>query len=110
MAEWTGYIGTWKMASRYWRTGLEEMWRSFSRPAFVRALQRLIPEIRNDQLAPAPAGVRAQAVSRKGDIIDDWIIDETDRVVNVENAPSHATTAALNIGRLVVERLVPRFA
>jgi (S)-2-hydroxyglutarate dehydrogenase len=110
MAEWTGYIGTWKMASRYWRTGLEEMWRSFSRPAFVRALQRLIPEIRNDQLDPAPAGVRAQAVSRKGDIIDDWIIDETDRVVNVENAPSPAATAALNIGRLVVERLAPRFA
>jgi (S)-2-hydroxyglutarate dehydrogenase len=54
--------------------------------------------------------VRAQAVSPKGDIIDDWIIDETDRVINVENAPSPAATAALNVGRLVVERLAPRFA
>ena len=53
--------------------------------------------------------MRAQAVSRRGDIVDDLIIDETDRVVNVENAPSPAATASLNIGRLVVERLVPRF-
>ena len=65
---------------------------------------------RDEQLDWAPAGVRAQAVSREGNIIDDWIIDETDRVVNVENAPSPAATAALNIGRLVVDRLAPRFA
>jgi L-2-hydroxyglutarate oxidase len=110
MAEWITYIGFWRMAARYWQTGLGEMWRSFSKPAFVRALQRLVPEIKSEQLDWAPGGVRAQAVSREGSIVDDWVIDETDRVVNVENAPSPAATAALNIGRLVVDRLVPRFA
>jgi L-2-hydroxyglutarate oxidase len=109
VAEWTMYVGSWRMAMKHWRMGLEEMWRSFSKRAFVRSAQRLIPEIKSEYLDWAPAGVRAQAVSRQGDIIDDWIIDETDRVVNVENAPSPAATAALNVGRLVVERLVPRF-
>ena len=109
MWEWFTYGGFWRMAGRHWRMGCEEMWRSFSKRAFVRALQRLIPEIRGEQLEWAPAGVRAQAVSPAGDIIDDFIIDETDRVVNVENAPSPAATAALNIGRLVVERVATRF-
>ena len=93
MAEWLTYRGFWRMAARYWRMGLEEMWRSFSKPAFVRALQRLVPEIRSEQLDWAPAGVRAQAVSPDGTIVDDLVIDETDRVVNVENAPSPAATA-----------------
>jgi L-2-hydroxyglutarate oxidase len=110
IAEWALYVGSWRMAVKHWRMGLEEMWRSFSRPAFLRALQRLIPEIKDEQLEWAPAGVRAQAVSHRGDIIDDWIIDETDRVINVENAPSPAATASLNVGRLVVDRLAPRFA
>jgi (S)-2-hydroxyglutarate dehydrogenase len=110
IAEWATYIGSWRMAVKHWRMGCEEMWRSFSRPAFVRALQRLIPEIKDSELDWAPAGVRAQAVSKEGAIVDDWIIDETDRVINVENAPSPAATAALNVGRLVVDRLVPRFA
>jgi len=109
VSEWLMFRGFWKMAARHWRMGLEEMWRSFSKPAFVRALQRLIPEIRSDELDWAPAGVRAQAVTPDGTIIDDWVIDETDRVVNVENAPSPAATAALNIGRLVVDRIAPRF-
>lgn len=110
MAEWLAFPGFWRMAARHWRMGLEEMWRSFSKPAFVRALQRLIPEIRSDQLDWAPAGVRAQAVTPDGIIKDDWVIEETDRVINVENAPSPAATAALNIGRLVVDTLAPRFA
>jgi len=109
IGEWLAFRGFWKMAVRHWRMGLEEMWRSYSKRAFVRALQRLIPEIRGEQLDWAPGGVRAQAVSPDGTIIDDWIIEETDRVVNVENAPSPAATAALNIGRLVVDRVAPRF-
>ena len=68
-----------------------------------------MPEIESKQLDWAPAGVRAQAVSPDGQMVDDFVIDETDRVINVENAPSPAATASLNIGRLVVERLAPRF-
>jgi L-2-hydroxyglutarate oxidase len=110
MWEWLTYSGFWRMAARHWRMGFEEMWRSFSKPAFVRALQRLVPEIKSDQLDWAPAGVRAQVVLPDGTIKDDWIIDETDRVINVENAPSPAATASLNIGRLIVDRVAPRFA
>jgi len=109
VSEWLTYGGFWRMAARYWRIGFEEIWRSLSKRAFVRALQRLLPEIESEHLEWAPAGVRAQAVNPAGDIVDDFVIDETDRVVNVENAPSPAATAALNIGRLVVDRLVPRF-
>ena len=109
IAEWLTYAGFWRMAARHWRMGCEEMWRSLSKRAFVRALGRLIPEISSDQLEWAPAGVRAQAVSPQGDIVEDFVIDETDRVINVENAPSPAATASLNIGRLVVERVAVRF-
>lgn len=105
MGEWLAYSGFWRMAARHWRMGLEEMWRSFSRPAFVKALQQLVPEIRSEDLDTAPSGVRAQAVSPAGDILEDWVIDETDRVINVANAPSPAATASLNIGRLIVDRL-----
>jgi L-2-hydroxyglutarate oxidase LhgO len=86
------------------------MYRSFSKRAFVRALQRLIPAVESKHLDWAPAGVRAQAVGRDGQMLDDFVIDETDRVVNVENAPSPAATASLNIGQLIVDRLAPRFA
>ncbi len=110
IAEWLAFPGFWRMAAKHWRMGFEEMWRSFSKPAFVRALQKLIPEIRSEQLDWAPAGVRAQAVTPGGVIMDDWVIEETDRVINVENAPSPAATASLNIGRLIVDRLAPRFA
>jgi L-2-hydroxyglutarate oxidase len=103
------YPGFWRLAARYWRIGADEMWRSFSKPAFVRALQRLVPAIESRFLDWAPSGVRAQAVGRDGQMLDDFVIDETDRVINVENAPSPAATASLNIGRLVVDRLAPRF-
>jgi L-2-hydroxyglutarate oxidase len=109
MAETLGYRGFWRLARRYWRIGADEMRRSFSKRAFVRAAQRLVPEIEPDHFEWAPAGVRAQAVAPDGSMVDDFVITETERVVNVENAPSPAATASLNIGRLVVERLAPRF-
>lgn len=109
LTETLAYPGFWRLAARYWRIGADEMWRSFSKPAFVRALQRLVPAIESRFLNWAPAGVRAQAVGRDGQMLDDFVIDETDRVINVENAPSPAATASLNIGRLVVDRLAPRF-
>jgi len=109
LAETLGYSGFRTIAAKYWKTGLGEMWRSFSKSAFVKALQRLVPEIEEDDLEPAPAGIRAQAVAPDGTIIDDFLIQETERIVNVCNAPSPAATASLNIGRLIVDKLATRF-
>jgi L-2-hydroxyglutarate oxidase len=104
------YSGFIRMAAKHWRMGLGEMWRSFSKPAFVKALKRLVPEIQTEHLEPAPAGVRAQALAADGNLVDDFLIQETDRVINVGNAPSPAATASLNIGKVIVERLGPRLA
>lgn len=98
-----------KMAAKYWRTGMGEMWRSLSKRAFVKALQRLIPELRAEDLSPAPAGIRAQAVAADGALLDDFAFCETARIVNVINAPSPAATASLSIGKSVVEKLAKRF-
>ncbi len=98
------------LARRYWRTGAGEVWRSVSRRAFVRALQRLVPEVTVDDLAPAPAGVRAQALSPAGDLLDDFALRESRRVVDVVNAPSPAATASLEIGRLVADLVADRLA
>jgi len=103
------YSGFRRLAHTYWRTGAGEMWRSLSKRAFVRALQRLVPEIRATHLTTAPAGVRAQAVAADGVMIDDFCIQEDQRVVNVLNAPSPAATAAFSIGHLIVDRLAVRF-
>jgi len=108
LAESLTYPGFLRMASQHWRTGCMEMWRSFSKAAFVRALQRLIPEIRGEHLHHAPSGVRAQALGRDGKLLDDFLIQETDGIINVGNAPSPAATAALNIGGLIVERLAAK--
>lgn len=98
--------GTWKLARRHWRTGIDEVRRSLQHPLLVRALQRLVPDLRGDDLVPAPAGVRAQAVDRDGELLDDFVLTETESAVNVLNAPSPAATASLEIGRLVAERVL----
>lgn len=103
------YPGFIKMSIKHMGMGLGEMWRSFSKAAFVKALQKLMPEIRKDDLVAAPAGIRAQAVTRDGGLVDDFLIDETEHMVNVNNAPSPAATASLNIGKSVVEKLAKRF-
>ena len=104
------YPGFLRMAAKHWRAGCGEMWRSFSKAAFVRALQRLLPDIRAEHLHPAPSGVRAQALGRDGKLVDDFEIVENDLVVHVLNAPSPAATAALNVGRLIVDKLVGRLS
>ncbi len=103
------YPGFLKLAARYWRTGAGEMWRSISKAAFVRALQRLVPEIRAEHLTPGPAGVRAQAVAPDGQMVDDFLILDGERIINVNNAPSPAATSSLNVGRLIVEKLAARW-
>ncbi|HEX6962734.1 MAG TPA: L-2-hydroxyglutarate oxidase [Lacipirellula sp.] len=105
LAESLTYPGFLRLAAKYWRMGAGEMWRSLSKRAFVRALQRLVPELREEHLIPAPAGVRAQALSRDGSMVDDFLIERQGRVVNVLNAPSPAATSSLQIGRSIAEQL-----
>ena len=99
------YPGFQKLAMKHWKMGWGEMWRSYNKNAFVRALQRLVPEIESNHLQCAPAGIRAQAVTPEGDLVDDFLIEENSRIVNVCNAPSPAATASLNIGKTIVSKL-----
>ncbi|WP_369271995.1 L-2-hydroxyglutarate oxidase [Streptomyces sp. R11] len=96
--------GVWRMARRHWRYGAGELRRSVSRGAFTEAVRRLLPAVNADDLVPAAAGVRAQAVLRDGSLVDDFLIREGDRAVHVLNAPSPAATASLPIGREVARR------
>lgn len=102
------YPGFIRLMLRHWDAGLAEMWRSMSKRAFVDALQQLVPEIQREDLVPAPAGVRAQALTRDGRLVDDFLILENDLTINVCNAPSPAATASLNIGNLIVNKVAPR--
>jgi len=99
LAATLAYRGFWAMASRYWRTGSYEMYRSISKPAFVTALQRLIPEITAADVHRGGAGVRAQAVAPDGSLVDDFSIVTGPDAIHVLNAPSPAATASLAIGR-----------
>ncbi len=103
------YPGFQKMALKHWKMGWGEMWRSYNKSAFVKALQRLIPEIEGKHLHSVPAGIRAQAVSPGGEMVDDFLIQENKRIINVCNAPSPAATASLNIGNTIVGNLSSRF-
>ena len=97
-----GYRGFWTMSARYWRMGMMEMYRSVSKGAFVKSLQRLVPDIRDSHLVRGNAGVRAQEVGRNGLMTDDFHITATPNAIHVRNAPSPGATASLAIGRDVV--------
>jgi L-2-hydroxyglutarate oxidase len=101
--------GFWRMARRYWKTGIGEVYRSFSRRAFVKALQRLIPELGLDDVRPGPVGVRAQAVEPTGHLVDDFRIVEAERMIHVLNAPSPAATASISIGWTIANLAAKRF-
>jgi L-2-hydroxyglutarate oxidase len=98
------YPGFLRLALRYWRTGMMEWYCSIHAPAMLRQLQRLLPELRPSDLVPGGAGVRAMAVSPAGAILDDFVIEEAERMLHVLNAPSPAATAALSIGATLAER------
>src|SRR5712691_9532448 len=91
------------MAAKHWRSGLEEFQRSFSRKAFLAALQHLLPEIRDSDLRPGGAGVRAQALARDGSLVDDFHFANAENMLHVLNVPSPAATASLAIGRTIVQ-------
>ncbi|MHC1766887.1 MAG: L-2-hydroxyglutarate oxidase [Verrucomicrobiia bacterium] len=101
------FPGFWKLACRHAREGMKEMARSFSRAKFLKSLQELIPDVREEDLVPSEAGVRAQALKPNGDLVDDFLILEGPRATHVCNAPSPAATASLEIGRAIVERVPP---
>jgi L-2-hydroxyglutarate oxidase len=97
------YSGTWHMVRKYWKTGFGEMYRSFSKRAFLKALQRLLPSLTLADLQPGGAGVRAQAMEPNGTMLDDFRILESDRMVHVLNAPSPGATASISIGKYIAE-------
>ncbi len=102
LASSLAFPGFWRMAAKHWRSGLDEFHRSFSKPAFVRALQRLLPELRAEDLIPGGSGVRAQALRRDGSLVDDFQFVPSGRMLHVLNVPSPAATASLVIGRSIV--------
>lgn len=95
---WNGFL---KVMSKYYKIGIGEFYRSYNKKAFVKALQKLLPEIKEEDLVKGGTGVRAQAVDRQGNLIDDFVIDKKDNIINVLNAPSPAATSSLSIGDLI---------
>ena len=103
------YRGFWAMAGRYWKTGFGEVYRSLSKGAFHRALQRLVPELKKEDIRPFGSGVRAQAVEPNGQLVDDFRFVQGERMIHVLNAPSPAATASLSIGRTIAEMAGQQF-
>jgi len=104
-AEVMTYPGFWKLAAKHWQEGFQEIVRSFSKAAFVRSLQQLIPEVTADDIVPNPAGVRAQALKNNGALVEDFLIEEGPNSLQVLNAPSPAATASLEIGKTIAARV-----
>lgn len=107
--EMTAYTGFWKMAAKYYKMGMGEFYRSFNKNAFVKALQKLIPEIQLEDLTQGGAGVSAQAVDPNGNLVDDFRIVEAEKMIHVLNAPSPAATASISIGRTIAELVKKNF-
>lgn len=109
LGETLGHTGFRKIAMRYMGTGIGEIGRSLWKPLFVRALQKLIPEIQGKHLRKAPAGVRAQAISADGKLVDDFLFVDQPSAIHVCNAPSPAATASLRIGQTIADKVIQRF-
>ena len=103
------FPGFWKMARKYWRMGLAEQYRSWMKAAFVKSLQKMLPEMQESDLAPGGSGVRAQAVDRNGNLLDDFHFVHSGRMIHVCNVPSPAATASPEIGKEIVDMLVQQF-
>jgi L-2-hydroxyglutarate oxidase len=104
-AEVITYPGFWKLAAKHADEGIQEIIRSFSKAAFVRSLQALIPEVTADDILPNPAGIRAQALKNNGQLVEDFLIIGDDQAMHVCNAPSPAATASLEIGRAIASKI-----
>jgi 2-hydroxyglutarate dehydrogenase len=102
--------GTWRMARRWWRTGLTEIRHAVSRRSLAAAASRYVPELGADDFAGGFAGVRAQAVRRDGTLVDDFVLSATPRALHVRNAPSPAATSSLALARLIADRVEPELS
>ena len=101
------YGGFWRLARRYWKTGFTEMWRDFVKPAYIREVQRYVPELTANDLLPAMSGVRAQAMTPQGDLVDDFRIVVGDHIAHVQNAPSPGATSSLIIANMLLDKIEP---
>jgi L-2-hydroxyglutarate oxidase LhgO len=106
LASSLAFPGFWRMAARHWHNGLDEYRRSLSKKAFVKALQRLVPDIREGDLVPGGSGVRAQALKRDGTLVDDFQFVASGKMLHVLNVPSPAATASLAISKAIVDKAV----
>jgi L-2-hydroxyglutarate oxidase len=104
-AEIIAYPGFWKLAAKHAQEGIQEIIRSWSKAAFVRSLQQLIPEVQAEDLVPTHAGVRAQALMPNGSLVDDFLIIPGRNASHVCNAPSPAATSSLEIGKAIVAQI-----
>ncbi|MFZ1323340.1 MAG: L-2-hydroxyglutarate oxidase [Ignavibacteria bacterium] len=102
------YKGFREIAARYWKTGFYEYYRSFSKREFVRSLQKLIPDIKGDDLIAGGSGIRAQACTDDGKLIDDFLILEDENIINVCNAPSPAATSSFSIGETIADKIIAK--
>lgn len=103
------YPGFFKLATKYWKIGLGEMYRDLVRSAYVQALQRYIPELQPEDCLQGPAGVRAQAMASDGSLVDDFVFEGAEGIVHVRNAPSPAATSSLAIGKYIADDATQRF-
>jgi (S)-2-hydroxyglutarate dehydrogenase len=104
LASALAWPGTWRLAGRFWRTGLTELRHAVSKRAFVADLQRFVPELDAADVLPGPAGIRAQAVGRDGRLVDDFVVHQTERALHVRNAPSPAATSSLALAKLIADQ------
>jgi (S)-2-hydroxyglutarate dehydrogenase len=110
LAEAVGYSGFLKLARKYWETGLTEMVRDFNKEAFLKSLQKYVPDLTMADLLPGPSGVRAQALNPDGSLVDDFVFNtQGNRIVHVRNAPSPGATSSLGIGRLIADTATQAF-
>ena len=103
LAATLAWPGTWRLARRFWRTGLTELRHATSKTAFVADLRRFVPELETADVLPGFAGIRAQALDRDGRLVDDFVVHRTERALHVRNAPSPAATSALALARLIAD-------
>ena len=103
VSQMLAFRGFWKMAAKYYKIGFEEFFQSYNKKAFLKALQKLVPDIEENDIRPGGAGVRAQALESSGKLVDDFSIVEANKMVHVLNAPSPAATASISIGRTIAD-------